>query len=263
MNPFFFGTASRRLYGLYQPRRMASPRNRAVVFCYPWGSEYLHAHRALRQLTKMLAAEGIHSLRFDYFGTGDSAGEATGQHLEGWLADINSAINELLDATRYAQVTLIGLRLGGTLAAAVAAKDPSRVEALVMWDPVISGAEYLEELWADHTQAPRVNGRPPPRLAEVAGAHEILGFPLTAALQAEIRVLSLAPILSELDVPTLIITSQPSSTASSLRADNGGKLGSKFETEFIPDLPPWIEREAVNAGATPTKVLKRIVQWFA
>lgn len=69
MNPFYFGARERQLLGIYEAAGAAS--NRAVVVCHPWGSEYIHAYRAMRRLTKMLTARGIHTLRFDYFGTGD------------------------------------------------------------------------------------------------------------------------------------------------------------------------------------------------
>ena len=45
------------------------------MLCYPWGSEYIYAHRSLRLLAQRRAAAGIHTLRFDYFGTGDSDGD--------------------------------------------------------------------------------------------------------------------------------------------------------------------------------------------
>jgi pimeloyl-ACP methyl ester carboxylesterase len=262
MNPFFFGAAPRRLYGLYQPGRSALRQSRALVFCYPWGSEYLHAHRALRQLAKMLAAEGIHSLRFDYFGTGDSAGETIEPNLGGCVSDIESAIDELLHTANCTQVTLLGLRLGGALAAMAAEKNPSRVGALVLWDPVMVGAEYLDGLWAANLQAPRIGRAPPGRPVEVGGGHEVLGFPLTSALQEEIRALSLAPVLARLPVPTLLIKSQVSSSPVPPRAD-GSSSTSHIETEIIPDLHPWIERDPANAGAVPAKILKRIAQWLA
>ena len=72
----------------------------------------------------MLAARGVHSLRFDYFGTGDSAGETTEADLKGWCGDIETAIDELTHMTGCRRVILIGMRLGGTLAAEVAAKRP-------------------------------------------------------------------------------------------------------------------------------------------
>ena len=142
---FYFGAQERRLLGIYEAARRARP-NRAVVLCYPWGAEYIHGYRSMRQLAKMLTANGIHTLRFDYFGTGDSAGSTTEGDVSGWETDIQSAIEELMDTTGATQVSLVGLRLGATLAANVAVRAGPVVNSLVLWDPVVSGAEYLTEL---------------------------------------------------------------------------------------------------------------------
>jgi exosortase A-associated hydrolase 2 len=262
MNPFFFGAAPRRLFGIYHPARSAPGEGRAAVFCYPWGSEYLHAHRALRQLAKMLAAEGVHSLRFDYFGTGDSAGETTDADLKGWRTDIESAIDELMHAAGCPRVTLIGFRLGGTLAAEVAARHIDKIDTMVLWDPVVSGAEYLEDLWLASTRMPRVNRLPPPRPAHLGGGHEFLGFPLTAAMEDEIKTLSLTRLLTEFPARTLILVSQVQPSLVSLKEIAASVNSEKIVIEALPDLNPWIERDTANAGAVPAKVLKRIARWF-
>ena len=111
MNAYYFGTRERRLFGVYEAAR-GSLASRSVVLCHPWGDEYIHAYRAMRQLSKMLSANGFHTLRFDYFGTGDSDGDTTVGELSGWETDIQSAIKELKDTTNATQVSLVGLRSG-------------------------------------------------------------------------------------------------------------------------------------------------------
>ena len=117
MNPFFFGTAERRLFGIYEPAAVGTAGKRAAILCYPWGAEYLHAHRTLRQLALKLSSAGFHTLRFDFYGTGDSGGEPTDVDLAGWEADLETAIEELTEITGLSKVTLIGLRLGAVVAA--------------------------------------------------------------------------------------------------------------------------------------------------
>ena len=128
MTPFYFGMRQRRLFGIYEPARTSSAH--AAVLCNPWGNEYIHAYRSLRQLALLLTIAGFHILRFDYYGTGNSAGDMIDADVQGWKADIETAMDELRHITDLQQVTLVGLRLGATLAAAVAA-DPS-VEPLSM-----------------------------------------------------------------------------------------------------------------------------------
>src|SRR6201996_7552654 len=120
MNPLFFGSTGRQLFGIYEPAAAGTSGKRAAVICYPWGPEYINSHRSLRQLTLKLSAIGYHTLRFDYYGTGDSGGDASDADLVGWEADLKSAIDEISEMTGVTRVTLIGLRLGGSIAANVA-----------------------------------------------------------------------------------------------------------------------------------------------
>src|ERR1700722_5596148 len=138
MSPFFFGTSERRIFGVYEPAASGTSGKRAAVFCYPWGSEYIYAHRTIRQLAVRLSTAGFHTLRFDFFGTGDSAGDLTDADLAGWETDVESAMEEIRDISGMAQITLIGLRLGATIAASVAARLSRKVDSLVLWDPIVS-----------------------------------------------------------------------------------------------------------------------------
>ena len=54
--------------------------------------EYMRTHKAVRQLTMMLAKAGYHLLRFDYFGTGDSAGDGEDVTVEQLMQPAPAAI---------------------------------------------------------------------------------------------------------------------------------------------------------------------------
>lgn len=141
MIPLYFGTGDQQLFGVYEPARNNSGENRAAVLCNPAGNEYVHAHRTMRNLASRLSKAGLHVLRFDYFGTGDSAGDNGEGHPHRWCDDIEAAMSELKDMTGGTRMTLIGLRLGANLAARVAARNTRAVEALVMWEPLVAGTE--------------------------------------------------------------------------------------------------------------------------
>jgi len=241
MNPFFFGTRQRRLFGVYSPARAsaAGSGSKAVLLCPPWGQEYLRAHRAMKQLATLLNQGGVHVLRFDYFGTGDSAGEMLDASLAGWQADIETAIDELKDTTDAARVGLVGLRLGGTLAAGIAARRRKDVDSLVLWDPVVSGEAHLKELLNEA----------PPRAAEKGSGHEVMGFALGEAMAAELRGLVLPA--AELPARTLVV-----------RSTAGEAVGS-VPVEQVEGQPAWLEDHHSGAGAVPVKVLQRIAQWWS
>src|SRR5215467_5624104 len=93
--PFYFGGEGRKLYGCFHgPTQKGAPRC-AVLICQPLGHEYVNSHRALRQLAVRLADAGIPVLRFDYFGCGDSSGEAEQGSITRWLEDVSTAVAEL------------------------------------------------------------------------------------------------------------------------------------------------------------------------
>lgn len=139
MTPMFIGTVERRLYAIHAPASPGTSRPRAALLCQPLGEEYIHAHRVIRQLANQLAERRHHTLRFDYFGTGDSGGSACEVDLEGLNEDVLCALEALQDISGATRVTLIGLRAGANLAARVALQQPQAVEALVLWDPLVAG----------------------------------------------------------------------------------------------------------------------------
>lgn len=261
MTPLLFGTSGRRLFGIYEPAHGTGYVQRAVVLCQPWGQEYLRAHRSMRRLANMLAATGWHTLRFDYFGTGDSAGEMHEADLSGWEKDIEWAIDELRDTSGAAKVTLVGLRLGATLAARVAARRAKDVQALVLWDPVVRGGEFVDELLALETAI--ASAEPEVRPAEVGGGHEVLGFSITAAMAAQLKSLDLLALTNSLPTRTLTLVSQPGPSQDVLASSLSGRPAGPLCVEIMPCLPAWLEDRHTGAGAIPVEALQRISQWLA
>jgi pimeloyl-ACP methyl ester carboxylesterase len=215
----------------------------------------------MRRLANMLAAAGRDTLRFDYFGTGDSAGNMVDADLVGWEGDIEAAIDEVRDTSGASRVTLLGLRLGGALAARVAVRRPRDVEALVLWDPVISGRQYLEELHA--LEASVAAATPVPRAGESGGGHEVLGFPLTRKLAAEIEAFDLLALEAKLPSRTLILMSSPSPLYDDLASALARRPENAPTIEYLSCAPAWLEDRDTGAGAIPVKALQRIIQWLA
>ncbi len=136
MTPFHFGSANRRLFGIYDPPPKIGGAVRAAVVCHPSGDEQIYAYRTLKQLAAQMSKAGIHVLRFDYYGTGDSAGETGEGDIASWCGDIETAIAELKDMTGAKMVSLVGLRLGANLAARVAAMRRDEIDNLLLWEPL-------------------------------------------------------------------------------------------------------------------------------
>jgi len=143
----YFGSEQRPLFGWLHTPKSEHKKDTCVVICYPLALEYMSAYRSMRYLAEHLASEGFPTLRFDYFGTGDSGGYTEDD------ATIDYAIESIKDAVSYAKqmsgcekVALIGLRLGATFASLYAENNP--VDDLILWAPVESGKRYLREIKA-------------------------------------------------------------------------------------------------------------------
>lgn len=141
----FFEGGAGRLFGVLHRPAPGAPPGPGFVFCHPFGEEKLWAHRVFVSFARELAARGHPVLRFDYRGNGDSEGDFSSWSIEGALADIGRAIDELQAATGCPGVVLVGLRLGATLAA-LAAEWRHEVCAVVLWAPVTDGRQYAQEL---------------------------------------------------------------------------------------------------------------------
>ncbi len=154
MQTFYFGDTDKPLLGVYHPPAAAEDRRAAVLLCYPLGHEYVRCHRTFRRFADTLARAGYHVLRFDYRGTGDSGGAFADSDAGQWQEDIHTAADELLAMSAATEINLVGLRLGASLAAHAVA-DGLDVAHLVLWDPVLSGADFLEGLADMHAARAR------------------------------------------------------------------------------------------------------------
>ena len=115
-----------------------------VLIVPPVGYEYWSSHRTLRTLAERLAENGCLALRFDFDGTGDSAGDQWDPgRLEAWQGNIGQAA-DALRGWGVARLVVIGLRFGGTLALTQAAAVGA--DAVVAWAPVTRGSRYVREL---------------------------------------------------------------------------------------------------------------------
>jgi alpha-beta hydrolase superfamily lysophospholipase len=145
----------------------AAPPRGAVVLCTPLGLDGTRAHWSYRHLAERLAQAGLAVLRFDWRGTGDSAGDDyQPNRVATWVEDLHLAIDELKRRSGTATVTLVGLRAGATFAGHVAAERED-VCALVLWMPAQTGAAWVAEMAKLHklylrivpqTEAPEPDG---------------------------------------------------------------------------------------------------------
>ena len=141
--PIWFGSEERPLHGwLHRPDQNVA--RGGVVICPPVGIDLSHTYTNLLLLARALTHAGFLVVRFDYDGTGQSAGGmGDSDRLDSWIESIRAAV----DIAREAGVAWlggVGLRLGATLLARAAAMDGA-FSSLALWDPYSSGTAFLRE----------------------------------------------------------------------------------------------------------------------
>ncbi len=138
----WFGPEDRPLFGWFCVPDDGRARA-VVVVCNPIGSECDNAQVAFDALGRRLVDRRVALLRFDYDGTGDSAGSwADEGRLEAWLGSVRAAV-AFARSAGAPQVAVVGMRMGALLA--LAALEGQGVDALVLWDPCASGRQFLRE----------------------------------------------------------------------------------------------------------------------
>ncbi|MES3035103.1 MAG: alpha/beta hydrolase [Gemmatimonadota bacterium] len=138
----FFGDAPDVLFGVFHAGSGEVVRDTGILLCHAAPQEYSIVYWIVRQLALDLASAGFPVLRFDYHATGDSTGAAGEASLTRWVSDIGAAAEELRRASGVRRIGVVGMRLGGALAVRAIAAG-LEVRDLVLWDPVVSGTEYV------------------------------------------------------------------------------------------------------------------------
>lgn len=150
-HPLVFDTPAGRCFG-WLHRASAPTRGEGVVLCRPLGYEALCAYSTYTQLAQRLARAGFDVLRFDYHGTGDSAGsDADEDRVPAWINSIVAAVAELRRRTQVPRIHLVGMRLGATLAVQAAIRLGG-VDKLVLWAPCATGRAFVREMRAASAQ---------------------------------------------------------------------------------------------------------------
>lgn len=187
--PFYFDSGALKLFGIWCAPE--GDTNSALLFCHPFGEEKKSAHRSFVEAARYLASKGMASLRFDLRGCGDSQGDFTEATFAGWLDDLASAWTETRRRAPGVPGILLGLRMGGALAAIACERLPN-VAALLLWQPMIDGEEEFNmEIRRILVQQMFTTGRAKGKKNDLVaalreGAIELDGFPISSELYEEI-----------------------------------------------------------------------------
>lgn len=256
--PFYFGTDEKLLFGCYHTLQTVPVSDCGIVLCYPMGQEYIRSHRAFLQLAFRLAHDGFQVLRFDYYGTGDSAGDCEKGNIRQWIFDISTAIDEIKKRSGLSKVCLVGLRLGGALSV-MATAERDDVDSMVLWNPVVSGNAYIAELKRHQKNMIRysyVSGVK----TKNKGFSEILGFRISDVILSELGKIDLLQIDHRPARKICIIENGEEPDAKQLK-DHFVRFDNQLNYQSLSDPKIWLEEP--NKGLVPHRTLRSILAWIS
>ena len=252
LEPFFFGSDERRLYGLI--RLTKNLRDVGIVLCQPHAHEYLRCHRAFRELGQRLAWEGFPVLSFDYYGTGDSGGEYEDGTISGWVNDTGLAIDTLKQRFGIERICLVGLRLGATIALMTGARRQD-VTGIALWDPVVAGADIERDIKEirdfqalDMTRQRDMN------------MPDVLCYALTSGMMSELQQVDLFA-LPLVRVPAMFVLEAEPEGSGRRFANRVGALGASAEYRCSDEAKIWL-REPYEA-IVPRNNMEALVSWVS
>lgn len=176
-HPFYFGPDQRPLFGWLHMPDAGQRKGLGVLICGPLGYESVSAYRTLRHVAEQAASHGFPALRFDYDGTGNSAGSDTDpDRMHAWLQSIQSASHALRELGGVEHVCVFGVRLGASLGV-VASQELPEVVGAALISPIVDGRRYLREMRALAATSALASGSAQGATSEL---QEVAGFVTTS-----------------------------------------------------------------------------------
>ena len=162
-----------------------------VIAAHAFAEEMNKTRRMAARLARGLAARGFRVVQRDLAGCGDSSGELREVSWADWREDVRA---EFEAADPALPVWLFGVRAGALLAGAAFAQRPDA--NLLLWQPVVAGAQHLQQFLRLHAGARIVGASPsdagatPAQRLKRGEVVEVGGYemapPLAAGLEAAV-----------------------------------------------------------------------------
>lgn len=144
MEAFFLPAAQgQRLCVFHAPPPGEALRG-SVIYVPPLAEEMNRCRRMASLQARAFAQAGFATLQIDLMGCGDSSGNFADATWEAWLDDIDLA-RQWLAQRCAAPLWLWGARAGCLLAAHSAGRSAEVPVGLLMWMPVVSGRQHVQQ----------------------------------------------------------------------------------------------------------------------
>ena len=209
----------------------------------------MESHWMFVKCSRALAQAGIASLRFDFYGSGESEGDFAEVTFQGEIADALAAVDffRRQRGINPRRAGFVGMSLGGTVAAVAAYR--ARVQALVMW----SAPAYLADLAARAAQFARA----------IPGRENVVDYNAHRVSTDVLKGIDKVDPLRQIALfhqPTLLIHPEKDEYVPTFHADNYLKAAGAPVKELL------VIRGAdhtFSSLAWEREVINRTVQWLA
>lgn len=235
---------------IHRPSQVRTRRGvPGVVFFHGFTGDRMESHWLFVKCSRALAEAGVASLRFDFYGSGESEGSFSEVTLQSEISDAQGAVDFFrrqkgIDPDRLG---LLGLSLGGAIAATIAA--PSRCQALVLWAALAHPVE-LRKLAAEQAK----------ELPGAGGALEYNGHIVSSRLLEDVDGVDPLKGIAAFGGPTLII-----------HPERDELLPRSHPDDLFRSSGATVKERVIIAGADHTftsvawerEVISRSVDWLA
>lgn len=219
----------------------------AVAIYHGFTGTKVEPHRIFVKMARKLNELGIAAVRFDFRGSGDSEGDFANMTMSGEIADALRVLDFLEEqkAVDSNRLGVIGLSMGGAVAASVAGQD-NRVKSLALWAAVArfdlfeQNAEEIEK-------------------AKKQGYVDVGGNILNITFYEDIQKQNPLQLVSQYRGPALIVHGDADPTVPVSHADLYYEvLSGKKEKLIIPGADHTFNRHDWEQA-----VLEKTAQWMA
>lgn len=184
--PAWIGPPSSRLYAAFHA--VTGAANVGVVIAPPLFHEQPRSRRFIAEMAADLARQGVPCLRFDYHGTGDSTGTGDDTDFTTLRRDLSTAVAALRRKASVRRVCLLAWR-ASALPLQGWTDDRVDVDLIVLWEPIVDGAEWLRRLGESDARerAVRPPGTPGGARSSAESDGQLMGFRVSSALRQDLR----------------------------------------------------------------------------
>lgn len=256
LRPFFLPTPEGELLlAVYEPPE-SRPYRGCVLHLPAFAEEMNKARPMVSKQARLLAAAGFRVVVPDLYGTGDSAGEFGSADWSHWLRDIGRVL-DWIEANGAGRVELWGLRSGCLMALQLAGEYPARFARLLLWNPVTSGRQCVNQFLRQRMAAGLLQGKHEPtgrmREALESGASlEVAGYRIQPALVAQLDQLDMANLAPPPGVETVWLEvandgNKPLASVSRKVLDTWEGLGASIRSRVVQGDQFWSTQEITLA----------------